>query len=458
MKTTHRFYHFFIIFLFCALTLPIFSQESTEKPLVPEQESEVKIQKYPPLQMEELTLKNGLRVILKQTDDNSDICMRLTALGGYNSANLEDRASAELAAPLVIESGLGDLCADKLSAFLYDHSIEFNLKIEPFMRGIDLSLPEESLDASLGLIKKVFISPKFCPEAFNILLAKKKTELSTKVEEVSLDHILNLVSQQEKLSLHSLKIEDLAKADFSKAKQFFCASFSNPADFVCVIAGDIDMENTKNLCIQNFSILSATNNDQKFSFPKYNNSSKKVVLKTQNLPNSKESLVRLAFPLQINLDPIKMEQLELICQIAETRLRNVVKRHSYDAKGVDVWYELPLYPSLEHCWLTIQFHVGNNYINPSIDLVVEELKNISKKGFNNEEINLAATIKRQSLKLWEHDNDYWIVLLSNHYLWGWSSDGISEKFKNIAVIDAKELNNAMRTALLIENYTFSQKD
>lgn len=415
----------------------------------------IKIQEYSDLQMTELTLKNGMRVIIKPTDDDSEICIRLAALGGYASRSPLERASGELSANIVMESGIGDFCADKLSAYLYAHSIEFNLKIEPYARSIDASLPEESLDAFFGLVNKTFTAPKFSPEAFIAVLSKKRSELARKGNETSIDDILNLVSVQEKHALHPLTAKDLDQANFNKAKQFFLSVFSNPADFVCIIAGNIDVDATKKLAIQYLSTIPSQKTDQKFVLPSHSKAPKTIATKTQNLPYSNESLVRLALPLQMTLDNIKLEHLELICQMIENRLRNMVKNHSYDAKGVDVWYELPLYPSLEHPWMTIQFHVDNNHIRPTIDLVLEELRKVCQKGLSPEEVKLAIKLKKQSLQLWEHDNDYWIVMLANHYLWNWDPHRIAEKFKNPVIVDPKAIHSTIQAALLMDDYTFS---
>ena len=76
------------------------------------------------------------------------------------------------------------------------------------------------------------------------------------------------------------------------------------------------------------------------------------------------------------------------------------------------------------------------------------------KGLAAEEIKLAAKIKRQSLQLWEHDNDYWIVLLSNHYLWGWDPQKIAEKYKNPELLDPQQIHATVRSSLLMEEYSF----
>ena len=57
----------------------------------------VKIQEYSDLKITELVLKNGMRVVLKHTDDDSEISIRLAAAGGYAAMSADHRASGELA-------------------------------------------------------------------------------------------------------------------------------------------------------------------------------------------------------------------------------------------------------------------------------------------------------------------------------------------------------------------------
>lgn len=438
---------FFIAAYFCVLSL---CGELPDREDISTQDAVVKMHDYPGINLAEFTLKNGMKIILKQTDDASDVCLRIAALGGYAASNHDECASGMLAANIVTEGGVGDLSGDKLSAFLYDHSIEFNLKIEPYARGIDATFPLESLDATLNLIKQVFISPQFNQESFKNILSKKKRELSAKKEkEETLAPILSLILDSENKHFF-FKRSDLNRIDFNKTKQIFLASFSNPADFVCVIAGKMDIQKVKELCVDYLSSLSSTQIENKCLFPCHGKVSKKAVSTIQELPNHNECLVRLAFPLQIHLDYDKLEQLELICQILETRLRQVIKKFSEDTKGVDVWYELPLYPSLEHSWMTLQFYVSQNDVKEVNRLVLEELKNSCKHGFSTEEIQLATLLRKQSLQLWEHDNDYWIVFLSNHYLWGWDTQKIVEKFNNPVMSNSRELRATISSALRFE--------
>lgn len=446
-----RIFYLSIFFVFALLGLGAQEVDVIVKK-EPDNQEIFKIEEYPNLQLTELTLKNGMRLVLKKTDDDSEICIRLAALGGYAAANLEDRISGELAANLVMESGIGPLCPDKLSSFLYAHSIEFNLKIEPFVRSIDISFPEESLEPALSLITSIFTIPNFKKEAFPSVIAKKSSELTLKREPFASDDILHLETIPEKQFLYPLQVNNLEKANFNKARQFFLEAFSNPSDFVCVIAGNIDIEKTKKLSIEYFSALPFRNSERSFTLPRDCRENKEIAISTQPLLKTKESLVRVALPLQMQLDSDKLEQLEIICQLVETRLRNGVKSPSSSIKKIDVWYELPLYPSLKHPWMTIQFHAINNQIKPSIDWIFDELKSIDKKGVSAKEIHMASKVKQQSLQLWAHDNDYWIVLLSNYYLWQWKPHSIGEKFKNPVIINSREIDAILHKALLMNEY------
>ena len=408
---------------------------------------------YSELKLSELTLKNGMRVVLKQTDDDEDeVIVRLVAMGGFASLTPEERASGELAPEIVLESGIGDFSADKLSALLYQKSIDFNLKIEPFTREIDASLSEEGLEILFDIINKTFVSPQLNQEALANVVKEKKNEWIRKGNDSCSNEFLNLISVNEAHALKSLCSKDLEKIDLSLSKKFFEEAFSNPEDFVCVIVGQFDLQNTKRLIDRYLASIPSKSVERKFLLPTYREAPKTTASKIQNLPNSSESIVRLGFPLQLKLDKKKLEQLELVCQIIEFRLRNTAKNRGYEAKGIDAWYEQPLYPSLEYPWISIQFHVDNKNIKTMTSTVLDELKTISKKGFTPEEIKLAAKFKKQGFELWKQSNDFWIVLLTNNYLWNWDPQNIVNKF-DAAVMNKEELQEMVHSALPVEEYT-----
>lgn len=418
-------------------------------------EESIKTQEFDELKLTEFTLNNGMRVVLKQTDDGDEITARLVALGGFASLSSSDRASGELAGAIVMESGIGNLSADKLSALLYHDSIEFNLKIEPFARGVDATFPADSLKSFLSLVNEIFVAPQFNQEAFVAILSKKRSQLKSKEASVSKNVELSFLSKKEKEALRPLTAKDLNHLNLNKSKQFFEAAFSNPGDFILVVAGDFDKEQMKKLTAQYLGTIPVKTVNQKFALPSYGEPSRKGTIKVQNLSGCNESVVRIAFPLNLKLDQLKLEQLEVTCQIMENRFRNIVKSNICEAKSVDVWYDLPLYPSLEHPWMAVQFYMDNANVKPMIKLIFEELKRIQEKGVTQEEVNLAIQMKKQSFGLWKNDNDFWIVLLSNHYLWGWDPMGIARKFNDAKPFTHQEIHAMIRSALVIEDYTSS---
>nr|NGY94926.1 hypothetical protein [Neochlamydia sp. AcF84] len=449
------------IYLFFLCIWPFFSLESLENAkslsFNPEdlaQEVVLDEKDFFTLSISECRLKNGMRVILKQTnDEENEISVRLVALGGYGSVEPEDRASAELAASVAMESGIGEWCPDKLAALLYDQSIELNIKIEPFVRSIDASFPPESLETFFTLVKKIFQQPRCTPEAFNQVLKSKKDELIRRGREVDSDKLLRVIAVHEQHALNPLSFKDLKKANVGQSERFFRAAFSNPADFVCIIVGKFNIEKIKKLCMDSFSTLDVQKIDQKFILPHYKRAPKVRLTKIHHLPHSQESLVYLSLPLHLCLNPTNLEHLELACQMIETRLRNHIETHFSESRGMDVRYELPLYPSLEYPWITVQFHVDDKQIDSTLNLALQQIKIICRDGFSLDEVTAASQLKQKRAKLWEGSQDYWIILLSNYYLWKWDSKKITEGFQMPQVVDPKEIHFTLCHSLLIDEYT-----
>jgi zinc protease len=414
------------------------------------------VKEYPGVDMTELTLRNGMKVILKPTDDDSEMTINISAAGGFASLKPDGRASGEIAGCVVVESGIGDLSPDHLSTLLYDHSIEFNLKIGAFTRSIDATLPTDSLEAFCSIVHKIFVDPKFDVKAFNKVVSDCKRMLAHRGFDANCNILIDMMPFKEKQSLLPLQLKDLEKADLKKSRRFFQQSFANPADFICVIAGDFDKEKVKDVAVKYLGAIPKTDVSRKFILAT-SSPTKIVATKIQQLPGCPESLVRLAFPLQHKLDSTTLEHLELFCQVEENRLNNLSKNLEYGARGIDVWYEMPLYPALDNPWITIQFHTNNSSIKETIDLVLLELKKVQLQGFSQEEVDLAAQMKRQSLQLWQHDNGFWSVLLSNSYLWGWDPHDIEKKFNSKLTVKAEAISSTLRAAMPVNEYVLSTK-
>lgn len=366
----------------------------------------------PELGITEVTLTNGMRVCFKPTQfDEDEILIRLTARGGYASLPPSQRAAGELAALVAWESGLEGMSTDLLTAKIYEHSIELYVKVLPFHRVIEGATDSEGVAFFFDLAQRYATQKQLTHEGFNRVVAKEKEILKSKEQGrgSSLEEWSRLVHTQDIAALKPLSLQDLTSMEFDRAKQFFEEYFSNPAEFVCVVVGNFELEKLLPIVSRTLGAIPAKSSAA-FS-PQWPQFPEGVTIR--GIPSSeKESLASLTYPLQPIRSPQQLLMAKLAAQVLETRLRCV-------AKDLSCSLELPLYPGLHLTWLSIQYRSPPTQVEKIKVLLSSEIERLSREGASERELSESWRQLREKERLWQQDNQYWLSHLSDYFLRGW---------------------------------------
>jgi len=452
------------IYPYSLLLLAFFSSLSAENPAIEnssELTEEIKsliISEKTVLNAEviELTLSNGMIICLKPTNyEEDEILVRLSANGGYSLFNEIQRASAELAPQVFLESGFADLTPDKLSVLLYQTSVDFSVNINASNRSLEAICPSDGLETALKLMNLSFTKRKFNETAYSSVIERAKE--SVRKRNLDFDSTFQeaymATNTKNFMALRHLSASDIMRADFATSRRFFDYAFSNPDDFVCVIVGDFKEDEIRPLLEKYLGSIPAgepknTNlNQVSVSFPK-------GVISKQ-IPNQRfgESLVRLTFPIQVEITEKNIFAVELTCQLIEEKLREKIKSQFNTTHGVDVAYEFPLYPSLELSWICIQFRAEPKAIDSINKLVLTELKNLQNIGPSQSDLENAKIQQKQSDEYWLRQNDFWLASLSNYYLVGWDPKHVVQNAKKEKKLSIEIVNEILKNYISLTNYT-----
>lgn len=439
--------HGLIIFMTCFFCQPMAAQEKLENnPNLIEKEKY-----YSSIGVTEITLGNGMRVILKPTDyDSDEIYIRLSAKGGYAYLGNEKQVSGMLSAQVAWESGVGDMTSDKVSSILFKKSLELAPKINSFSRIIEGSTSLEGLETFFNFTNLLFTSSRFTQEAFKTILQQTKEKITEKQTiQNSTEytfHDFNSQSQNDK----NLTLKNLESFDFQTAKVFFDSSYSSPADFVCVIVGNFNLETIKPLIIRYFANipLKATTFPKETQSP-VNNFPEGITSKIIKMPGRTKCLTRLTFPLKLQLDEDKMQKLQIACRLIENRLRSKMVASTHGTRGIDVSYEFPYFPALDS-WVTVQFCSKGQDIESVKSLIIKELRHLQTHDFSQKEIDEAQSKLIQSDECWLKDNFSWIGVLTNYYLWKWNPEEI---VNHPGSIKKEDMQSLIQNSLSLDNYS-----
>lgn len=452
-----------MIYLFLIVNFLIFTSsfaESFNSTQLIEIPKILKIVDHQSINLTEIHLQNGLKVILKPTDfEPNEVYFRLCANGGYASLPEAQYVSGKLAASVAWESGVGEYSSDQISAFLYKHSIEFLPQILPFTRCIEGNLYREETEVLFKLVNWFFTKHRLTQEAFNAILHKEKENLEKKSPnnfKTFIEKSIYALNVPYLYNSKSLTVKDLEKADFAFAGKFFEEAFSDPAEFTLVIVGDFEAEKIKsqlNEWLGSIPVPENKNNHFFLEKPLSRSFPKGITSKSVKVEERNDSLIHLTFPLTLSVDEGKMGDLEVASRLIQNHLRNSLQSQLQSRCDIEACLVFPFHPSLESPWLTIKCRCDQKKVEFFKKTIFQELKSLQKNGCSKKEILEASDQLKKHDEFWMKENDFWLVTLSNYSLWKWDFQTLLKRFEKLEKNKIKSIQKIIQKKITLETYT-----
>ena len=192
-------------------------------------------------------LSNGARVILMPTKNRADeVSFAAIARGGVSTATDADAVSANLAANMAANSGLGRFSVSELNRLLAGKRASVSFWISDYIRGLGGSASTKDLQTLFELNYLTFTQPRFDEDAIAAYLDGVRTNLSRRgesPESVFSDAVTKVVTSGHP-RLAPLTMERLAEVSVESARRFLVSAL-NPGDFTFVFAGKVDADSLR---------------------------------------------------------------------------------------------------------------------------------------------------------------------------------------------------------------------
>ena len=416
----------------------------------------VATKEYPKLGVTELTLENGMKVILRPTHAEADeICIQILAPRGYSSLKKKDRVSGRLAASIAWESGVGPYDADQLSSKMYRNGVDLFPNINAFSRTIDGSTDADGLDTFMEIVHLIFTDSQMKNSAMKQVVANRKRTIINRPLDIELafeDQFISLNTQNLN-PLRPLPLEDLGSLDLQEAGNIFRSSFSDPSEFTVVLVGYFDIDEVKEIIAKRLATIPKGEGFKLPAASKPPEFPTGITVKKIFIDDTSDSLTRLTFPIIKVMDQNTFEGLNVLTQVIETRLRNVLREEMESSQGVDVAYQMPLFPSTDPTWLTIQFRSEPKKEEKIRNIILKQLEVLRKEGPTDEEIEMVRNNQTRIDEFWLRYNCFWQANLSNYYIWGWDPNGILHDYQESPYLSKSMIQQALIDDMPLDNYT-----
>ena len=247
-----------------------YQDEISSEPLMrtlPDPGKIVSRRKIPEVDAVELTLSNGSKVVLKQTDFKEDeILFTSYGLGGTSLYPQSDDISASFASTIMDMSGIADFKLTTLQKMLAGKEVSVSPYINMLTQGFNGTTTVSDLETLFQLVHLYFTKPRFDKSAFASYIAKMKSQLDNKEvsPERAFSDTFRVVSANYHPRMRPLTKDMLKEANFERIEAIGKERFSNPGEFTYFFVGKIDTVKIERFIERYLASLPGTGKSEKW--------------------------------------------------------------------------------------------------------------------------------------------------------------------------------------------------
>lgn len=395
-----------------AMTLKPYVDEVANKPLteVPEAGVTVNAKKtYDDIQVEEWTLSNGIRVLLKQTDFKDDqVLFGAVSPGGNGHIADEDFVSGSMATTVVSLGGLGEFDNIKLRKALTGKVANVTPQISGEYEGFSGNAAPKDLETMLQLVYLYFHQPRKDETAFQAFqerMAGLVANFSNQPERVFFDTLTTTLSCYHPRSKPVSK-EWLESIDLDKAFEFYGDRFKDASDFTFFFVGNFKPEELQPMVETWLGALPVTGRKETWKDP-HVDSPKGVIKKEVRKGIDDKSMVAVVFSGDFDWNYDNRYALSSLNQLLTMKLREEIREEKGGTYGVGVRANADKYPESEFS-VMIQFGTSPDRVEELTATLFKVLEDVRTNATDEETVKKIQEIQRRARETNLKENGWWL--------------------------------------------------
>lgn len=394
-----------------------------------------------------LTLSNGARVILKQTDFKADeIRMRAFSPGGSSLFPDEEIININVMNSVAGLGGLGNFSNVDLEKVLAGKKASINASIGGTNEGLSGSCSPKDLETMMQLAYLSFTAPRMDEDAFTSYKTRLKASLAN--QEVNPMSALQDTLTQALYMGHPrairLKADMVDRIDYAKIMDMYRDRFKDASDFTFIFVGNIDAEAIKPLIETYIASLPSINRQETFKDNRMDmrkGEYKNIFSKQLETPKATVLVINNGTCAYTLKNQVMMSMLSQILNIMYTES---VREKEGGTYGVSAYGSLSKYPK-EEAVLQIYFDTDPAKREKMTGIILNELEQFATEGPSAENL---AKVKEFMLKKHAEnakENSYWVNMLDEYF---WEDIDLNTGYEDVVNSITAEDLEAFTKALL----------
>jgi zinc protease len=401
----------------------------------------------------ELTLSNGIKVLLKPTDfKNDQVVMTASRFGGQYLFSPEDRFSAEYSSAIIAQMGVAEFSPVDLRKVLAGKSASVTPRLGTISESLSGQCSAQDLETMLQLTYLYFTKPRYDEELFKSFVTKQQAmyqNMSSDPQYTFQDSVMRILYRDHPWAPRVPKPENFSKISDQRALAIYKERFSDAAGFTFVLVGKFELAALKPLLATYLGGLKSSGKPSTFKdvgLRPAKGLSKEVLKGTEP-----KSFIRMFWNGEAPYSTDEQLKVQALTEVLNIKL---IEKLREDLAGI---YGGGMYGSLNknpynHFSLGASLPCGPENVEKLIAATHEEIEKMKTSGPSVEDLNKVKETWRQQHDVNLKENNYWARQLLQSVELGVDLQNILSYGDRIAKLTPADIKDAAIKYLDMKNY------
>lgn len=403
----------------------------------------------------ELTLSNGVKVILKPTDfKNDQIVMNASRFGGqYLYDPAKDRFNAEFASTVVAQMGVANFSPVDLRKVLAGKTANVTPRISALSESLNGQCSAVDVETMLQLTYLYFTQPRKDDDLFKSFISKQQALYQNAASDPQFtfqDSIISILYKNHPWAPKLPKPENFSLINEQRALDIYKERFGNANGFTFVLVGKFDLATLKPLLATYLGSLPST--AQKSAFKDVGlRPVKGTVKKEIHKGTEQKSFIRLFWNGEAPYSDAEQLKIQALTEALNIKIIETLREDLSGIYGGGMNGNLNKNPYNNYS-IGISFPCGPENVDKLIKAALAEVEKVKANGPSLDDLNKVKETWRQQYEVNIKENTFWARQLLQSAETGSNAGDVLSYEKRIAALTPKDLKDAANKYLDMKNF------
>jgi zinc protease len=402
----------------------------------------------------ELSLSNGVRVILKPTDfKNDQVVMNASRFGGQYLFDPKERFNAEFAATVVAQMGVGQFSPVDLRKVLAGKTATVAPRIGALTERLDGQCSAVDVETMLQLTYLYFTQPRKDDDLFKSFISKQQAlyqNMAADPQFTFQDSVISTLYRNHPWAPKLPKPENFGMINQQRAFDIYKERFGNANGFTFVLVGKFDVAAIKPLIATYLGSLPST--QQKSTFKDVGLRPVKGVVKKEIKKGTEpKSYIRMFWNGEAPFSDAEQLKVQALTEVINIKLIESLREELSGIYGGGMYGNLNKNPYNNYAF-GVSLPCGPENVDKLIKATMAEIDKIKANGPTTDDLNKVKETWRQQYDVNIKDNAFWARQLLLSVESGSNPAEVLSYEKRIAALTPKDLKDAATKYLDMKNY------